>query len=214
MRTKALLCVASLAAGVTATIAQSHVYSTNVVGYYELNIPANKYVLLANQLNTTNNTIGNVLGTSQDGAIFQKFVNGYTAYVYDSLVPGWTPDGNATLNPGEGGFYKSPVATTLTFVGDVLQGDLTNTLPINKYALRSSMVPQAGTLTELGMSLGEEVEDSDIVQTYGNGFRAFIKDDSPGWTPSEPSLALGQAFFYKKASTSTRSQWVRHFTVQ
>jgi hypothetical protein len=62
MRTKALLCVASLAAGVTATMAQSNVYSTNVVGYYELNIPANKYVLLANQLNTTNNTIGEYFG--------------------------------------------------------------------------------------------------------------------------------------------------------
>jgi hypothetical protein len=64
------------------------------------------------------------------------------------------------------------------------------------------------------MSLGEEVEDGDIVQTYGNGFRAFIKDDPPGWTPEEPALALGQAFFYKKSVTSTHSQWVRHFTVQ
>jgi hypothetical protein len=209
MRTKALLCVASLAAGVTATIAQSNVYSTNVVGYYELNIPANKYVLLANQLNTTNNTIGNILGTSQDGAIFQKFLNGYTAYVYDSLVPGWTPDGNATLNPGEGGFYKSPVATTLTFVGEVLQGDLTNTLPIHKYAVRSSMVPQAGTLTQLGFP----AEDGDVMQTYGNGYSAFVMDDG-WWNPSEPSLAIGQAFFYEKASTSTQSQWVRHFTVQ
>jgi hypothetical protein len=158
MRTKALLCVATLAAGVATSSAQSNVYSTNVVGYYDLNVPANKYVLLANQLNTTNNTIGNVLGTSQDGAIFQKFLNGYTAYVYDSLVPGWTPDGNATLNPGEGGFYKSAVATTLTFVGEVLQGNLTNTLPVNKYALRSSMVPQAGTLQNWGCPLAKKLK--------------------------------------------------------
>src|SRR5881398_3409333 len=103
MRIKALLCMASLTAGVATSMAQSNVYSTNVVGYYELNIPANKYVLLANQLNTTNNTIGNVLANSPDGAIFQKFANGYTAYVYDSLVSGWTTNESATLNPGEGG---------------------------------------------------------------------------------------------------------------
>jgi len=211
MRTKALLCAAALAAGAVTSMAQSNVYSLNVVGYYNVNVPANKYVLLANQLNTTNNTIGSVLGTSQDGAIFQKFLNGYTAYVYDSLVPGWTPDGNATLNPGEGGFYKSPVATTLTFVGEVLQGNLTNTLPINKYAVRSSIVPQAGTLTQLGIP----AEDGDVVQTYGNGYTAYVYDSlAPGWTPSEPSLTVGQSFFYKKASTSTQSQWVRNFTVQ
>src|SRR4051812_15813194 len=173
MRTKALLCVATLAAGVATSSAQSNVYSTNVVGYYDLNIPANKYVLLANQLNTTNNTIGGVLVNSPDGAIFQKFLNGYSAYVYDSLVPGWTPDGNATLNPGEGGFFKSPVATTLTFVGEVLQGNLTNTLPIYKYAVRSSIVPQSGTLTQLGVP----GEDGDVVQTYGNGYSGFVYDD-------------------------------------
>jgi hypothetical protein len=130
------------------------------------------------------------------------------AYVYDSLVPGWTPDGNATLNPGEGGFYKSPVATTLTFVGEVLQGNLTNGLPFIKWAIRSSMVPEAGTATQLGIPS----EEGDILQVYGNGFRAFVVDDlTPGWIPSEPSLDVGQAFLYK---TWTQSQWVRHFTVQ
>jgi hypothetical protein len=211
MRTKALLCAAALAAGAATSMAQSNVYSLNVVGYHTLAVPANQYVLLANQMDTTNNKIENVLANAQDGAIFQKFNNGYSAYVYDSLIPGWTPDGNATLNPGEGGFYKSPAATTLTFVGEVKQGTLTTTLPINQYAIRSSQVPQAATPTVLGVP----AEDGDILQTYSAGYTAYVYDSLvPGWTPSEPTIGVGQAFFYKKASTSTQSQWVRNFTVQ
>ena len=211
MRTKTLLCLAALAAGAATSMAQSNVYSLNVVGYINITVPANQYVMIANQLNSTNNTIGSVLGAAQDGSLFQKFNNGYSAYVYDALVPGWTPDGNATLNPGEGGFFKSPVATTITFVGEVLQGSLTNTLPLGQYVVRSSEVPQAGTPTTLAIP----GEDGDILQTYHGSYSAFVYDAlAPGWTPTDPNLAVGESFFYKKASTSTQPLWIRNFTVQ
>jgi hypothetical protein len=211
MRTKTLLCLAALAAGAATSMAQSNVYSLNVVGYINITVPANQYVMIANQLNTTNNSIGNVLATAADGAIFQKFAAGYSAYVYDATVPGWTPDGNATLNPGEGGFFKSPVATTVTFVGEVLQGNLTNTLPVGTYAIRSSIVPQAGTATALFIP----GEDGDILQLFHAGYSAFVYDATvPGWTPSEPNIGVGDAFFYKKAPGSTQPNWIRNFTVQ
>lgn len=211
MRTKTLLCLAALAAGAATSMAQSNVYSLNVVGYINIPVPANQYVMLANQLNTTNNSIANVIPTAPDGAILQKFSSGYTAYNYDALAPGWQPDGNGTLNPGEGAFFKSPVATTLTFVGEVMQGSLTNTLPIGQYAIRSSIVPQAATPTVLGIP----AEDGDILQLFNNGYTAYNYDAlAPGWQPTEPTIAVGQAFFYKKASTSTQPNWIRNFTVQ
>lgn len=200
-----------MAAGVTCVAQGQNVYSANVVGYINVPVPANQYVLLANQLQATNNTIGTVLAGVPDGSQFQKFSGSYAAYVYDELVPGWTPDGNATLNPGEGGFFKSPVATTLTFVGEVLQGSLTNTLPAGSYVIRSSMVPQAATPTVLAIP----ADDGDTLQTYSAGYSAFVYDELlPGWTPSEPTIGLGSAFFYKKASTGTKTSWVRNFTVQ
>jgi hypothetical protein len=209
MRTKALLGLAVFAASASACLAQ--VYSANVVGYINVTVPANQYVLIANQLQTTNNTIGSLLSPVPDGSLFQKYSGTYTAYNYDELLPGWSPDGNASLNPGEGGFFRSPVATTLTFVGEVLQGSLTNTLPINAYAIRSSMVPQAGTATQLGIP----GEDGDILQTYSGTYSAFSYDGlDNAWSPSDPQIGLGQAFFYKKAATSTQSNWVRNFTVQ
>jgi hypothetical protein len=123
----------------------------------------------------------------------------------------WTPDGNATIAPGEGGFFKSPVTTTLTFVGEVKQGSLTNTLPIGAYAIRGSIVPQAATATVLGVP----GEANDLLQTYNGGFSAYSFDDVDlVWTPSEPNLAVGQGFFYKKAAGNASSLWIRNFTVQ
>lgn len=210
MRTKALLGLAVLAAGLATSVAQN-VYSLNVVGYYNVPVPANQYVLVANQLNTTNNTLAAIIPGGPAGAIFQKLANGYSAYVFDDVDLAWTPNGSATLNPGEGGLYKSPVATTLTFVGEVMQGSLTNTLPINAYAIRSSMVPQAGKVTT---DLAFPGEPGDILQVLGNGYSAYVFDDVDlAWSPSEPTIGVGQGFLMKKAPTSTKTQWVRNFTV-
>jgi hypothetical protein len=187
-----------------------NVYSLNVVGYYNVPVPANQYVMVANQLTTTNNTLGGILPTVPPGSIFQKFGAGWSAYVFDDADLVWTPNASATLAPGEGGFFKSPVATTLTFVGEVKQGSLTNDLPIGLYTVVGSQVPQAGTATALGIP----GEAGDILQKWNNGWSAFVFDDADlVWTPSVPSFGVGEAFFYKKSPTATQSKWIRNFTV-
>jgi len=211
MRTKTLLGLAVLAAGAVTAVAQSNVYSLNVVGYINIPVTANQNFLIANQLNTTNNTLGSLIPNGPPGAIFQKFNGGFSAFVFDDLDLVWTPNGNVSINPGEGGFYKSPTATTLTFVGEVLQGSLTNTLPIGLQAIRSSIVPQAGLITT---DLGLPAEPGDILQTYNGGFSAFVFDDLDlVWTPSQPNIPVGASFFYKKSPTATQSRWIRNFTV-
>src|SRR5690348_15250407 len=81
MRTKALLCAAALlAAGVATSMAQSNVYSLNVVGY--VNVRMNQgLTMIANPLDAGNNTVSNVFKNvdpnnhytilSWDGASFQ-----------------------------------------------------------------------------------------------------------------------------------------------
>jgi hypothetical protein len=212
MRTKALLGLAALAACAVTASAQSNVYSLNVVGYYNIPVPANQLVMIANQLNTTNNTIASLLPSVPPGSQINKDNGGYTTYTFDDLDLVWLPDGNATLNPGEGAFFKAPSAYTITFVGEVLQGSLTNTLPINALAIRSSMVPQAGAATTV---LGIPAEPGDQINKYANGYTTYTFDDLDlVWLPSEPSMAVGEAFFYKKSPTATNSRWVRNFTVQ
>jgi len=200
-----------MAAGLTTTVAQ--VYSLNVVGYYNITVAANAKVMIANQLNTTNNTIASLIPNGPPNAFLYKYAGGFQTYKFDDVDLAWTPDGNATLNPGEAAFYQPPAATTLTFVGEVLQGVLTvpGGLPTNTKVMRSSMVPQAGLIST---DLKLPGEANDFLYTYAGGYSTYKFDDVDlAWTPSEPNIAVGQGFFYLKAGTASTS-WVRNFTVQ
>jgi len=213
MRTKTLICAAALAAGIaTSAVAQSNVYSLNVVGYYNVPLLANQKVMLGNQLNTTNNTLGGIIPVAVAGSQFFKFNGGFTTYTFDDFSNAWLPDGNVSLAPGEGGFYISPVATTLTFVGEVRQGSLTNTLPINTKVIRASIVPQAGLVST---DLGLPGEAGDQLYQFNGGFTTFTFDDfSNAWLPNEPTIKVGEGFFYLKSSAAVNPNWVRNFTVQ
>jgi hypothetical protein len=215
MRTKTLVCAAALAAGLaTSALAQSNVYSLNVVGYYNVPVAANQYILVGNQLNTTNNTLAGVIPNPPPGATFQAYAGGgLSAYVFDEFDLVWTPNGNANLAPGQGGYFRSPVATTITFVGEVKQGSLTNNLPKGQYVISASIVPQGTNVVALGVP----GEPGDTLQTYSGGFNAFVFDEFDLiWTPGDPNgptIGVGQSFFYRKAPTATQTNWVRNFTV-
>jgi hypothetical protein len=203
VKTNLLLNLMALAGGVSTVTAQS-----NPVAYFSIPIPAYQRVMIANPLNTTNNTITNLFRNASDGATFDKWYDdfsGYRAYTYDAILEGWLPNGDITLNPGEGGFYYSLTPTTVTFVGEILQGRLTNTLPIGRFVIRSSMVPQAGTPTDLGIP----AEGGDILELFQGSYSAYVYDVSvPGWVPSEPTIGVGEPFWYRKAPTATTNLWI------
>lgn len=210
MRTKTLLLTVALGAtGVAASMAQV-VYSVNAVGYVNVTI-APGFKMIANPLNAPTNTLGALIPVAPDGCSFYKFTTGvgYSTYVYDELAAGWTPDGNATLAPGEGGFFRNNTSSNLvfTFVGEVMQGTLTNNLPTG-FAIRSSQVPQLATVNALGLP----AEDGDSLYKFtpGVGYSTFVYDALAGdWTPSVPSIDVGEAFFIKKVAGEN---WVRTFS--
>jgi len=212
MRTKALLVAAVLAAGLATSMAEN-VYSLNVVGYHTVTVPANGYALIANQLDSGDNTLKSVIPVAPDGAIFYKFDGGASkGYMYDELEPGWTPNGDVTLAPGEGGMFKNNTASPLniTFVGEVLQGEQTASLP-QGYSVRSSKFPIAESLTSMELPAA----DGDLVYVFsGDGYTGYMYDElEPGWTPGNlngPTIKVGEAFFIKKVAAAS---WVRNFTV-
>jgi len=225
MRTiKALLCVAALAAGIATSMAQSNVYSLNVVGYYNQTVGAGQQIIIANQLNTTNNSIGALLAPPMVGnndALY-KFSGAFSTSLYSTDDGQWDPDPTVTLNPGEAAMYKNAQAATetLTFVGEVLQGQLVNTLPLGTLVLRSSMVPQQGGISSV---LGVPTDNNDalyvfnVAQTPPAGYKTYLYSTDDGqWDPSEPVINVGQGFFFKTASTANpaNANWVRNFTVQ
>src|SRR6266478_4488710 len=137
MRIKTLLCPAALTAGVATSMAQSNVYSLNVVGYYNVTCPAGKYTLTANQLVQTNSQVQNLFATVPDGTAIIGWSG--TAFTPDTFGGGAWDDGTEIYQPGQGFFIKNNVGTnfTVTFVGEVNQNANTLTFASGQYKLVS-----------------------------------------------------------------------------
>jgi hypothetical protein len=220
MRTKKLLLTAAVGLVATAT-SFAQIYSVNAVGYVNVTVPADgtKLALLANPLNGTNNDLNTILPLTDLNI-------GTTVYLWDEVtqnyVPcdwygtavGWLP--NETVPPGRGFFLKAfdPAGTlNITFVGEVPQGHLVNTLPAGPaLGLKSSIVPQAGTLDELAFP-GEML---DTVYLWDVNAQDWVPQnhygEGVGWLPNNP-VQVAQAFFVQKALGNTGLNWVRDFSV-
>jgi len=221
MRTKALICAATLAAGALTSMAQSNVYSLNVVGYVNAAAAANQYVAIANPLTNTAvaNNLGNLIGTNLpvNGKVLKW---NYAAVHFDiftrvSFGNGWSPSGGSTvsLNPGEGIFLQSPSAITNTFVGDVLQGNLTNHLR-SGFELTANLVPDSGTVTALGLLIPFNASPVNTIlkwNTAGQHYDIFTRVSfGSGWSPSVPVINVGEGFF---TSLTAPYDWIRNYTV-
>src|ERR1051326_3945906 len=95
----------------------------NVIGYYNVVIPAGQKLMIANQLHTTNDVLSRVLpGPYADGTTFFNFNGTFMTSPLDTDANAWSAD--FSLKPGEGGFLYSQVRQTFTFVGEVPQGSI------------------------------------------------------------------------------------------
>lgn len=214
MRTKTLVLAAALsAAGIISSVAQSNVYSINVVGYVNRDCAGNgAYTLLANPLDSGTNTFNGVLAAALPANSKVLKWNGTGFNTYTRSASGWVPPsgGATTLNPGEGFFVQTPAGSStvpITFVGNVLQGSLTNSFPL-LFNLSGNLFPDSGTLTSLGMTppAGDK-----ILLWNGVGYNTYTKSAS-GWVPpAGPSINVADGFFVNTPSGTF--DWVRNVTV-
>jgi len=210
MRTKTLLLTAALiAAGVASSTAQ--VYSVNLVGYINKQLPAGFY-MLANQLdNGAGNKIVDLIPNPPDNTFVYKFKPSNGSFIINDYLEGWEGDDlNMTLAPGEGVFISSPSAQTVTFVGEVKTGTTSlNVIPgFNVY---SSVVPQSAPLDQLGYV----ANDGDFVYQLkaSGGFK--VNDYLEGWEGDDngvaPTPAIGESFYIY--NPGAQKSWSRTFTV-
>jgi hypothetical protein len=189
---------------------QAQVYSVNAVGY--INVTAQPgFNLLANQLIAADATVPTLMAGVPDGSIVFKYSES-TSYEINILDFGEWGIPGMTLSPGEGFWLQLPpnaTATTITFVGEVPQGNLTTDLTAG-FNLVSSKVPQAGLVST---DLGLPAEEGDAVYTYtagpegGYGIAIY---DFGAWDPAEPSVGVGEGFWVQKLNAGT---WTRDFSV-
>jgi len=215
MRTKTLLLTAALsAAGIATSMAQ--VYSVNAVGYVNTTLGPG-YSMISNPLDAADDSINALFGSIANipnGLTVYKFVAGaFVTATYDDVDLNFGANGTQTALPGEGLFVFNPSQQTLTvtFVGEVPQGSLSNPLPAG-FSIKASQVPQEGTAAELGL-VGEQ---GDAVYTWNKTTQGydptnFYDDVDAAWLPALKSLAVGEAFFLFKASAG--DNWTRTFNV-
>jgi len=118
--------------------------------------------------------------------------------------------GNQIVNPGQGFFLQNVAATpiTITFVGEVPQGDLSVQYPAG-FSLLGSQVPQAGKVeTDLKLP----AKSGDKVYTFVNGAYETTKQKLPSgvWGGGEPTIQVGQGFWLQAGAAGN---WARSFSV-
>lgn len=221
MRTKTLLLTAALCAvGVVTSLAQAPVYSVNAVGYVNVTLKPG-YNLISNPLNGTNNAISTVLPTVPEGTSAFKWNGNIQQFAAaDSYLGGVWYDGafnpaTTVLNPGEGFFVQnnSPADAVVTFVGEVPQGNLTNSISAN-YGFYSSIVPQSASLTALGFTGVEGMTYqpwNTVAQQYGSAY-SFLSGVwyDGAFNAVDPAPAVAEGFLVNSPSAV---KWGRTFSV-
>ena len=230
MRTKTLVLTALSSLSALGLMAQTstNVYSLNAVGYINVTIPPG-FSIVADQLWASGgNAISNVVNDTSgvyDGVTYFKWTG--SGFNFDTAnaafapsTGGWPSGGTDTLNPGEAAWFQNPNNTnlTFTFVGTVPQG--TNSVVLHTgFSMISSPVPQAGLLsTDLGftnVNVGDTVFVWDpVAKTYQNSGDQVVGPPFGtgygGLWSAEPSLAVGQGFWYQATANVT---WTRVFSV-
>jgi hypothetical protein len=137
---------------------------------------------------------------------YNPATGGYLQLLYSDGVWGGD-DLNMTLAPGEGVFIDTAGVTwTVTFVGEVAEGYAVNQVD-NGITIRSSILPQAGRVhTDLGLP----VINGDTVTRYINGSNVTYTYSNGAWSPSEPSVTIGESFWNNK---NLGLWWHRNFLV-
>jgi len=214
MRTKTLLLTAALsAAGIASSQAQAPVYSVNAVGYVNTAL-VKGFNLISNPLDnkaTDGNKIKNLFASLPLGSQIFRFNTTSAKFElanvdeFSGLVEGVIAE--QTLLPGEGVFVNVGSTATLTFVGEVPTGTLSNSIP-KGLSIRASQVPQAGKMqTDLQFT----PTDGDQVFVFNEATQKYTTSSFEfGAWDTEPTLEVGEAVFLNSAAASS---WNRTFRV-
>jgi hypothetical protein len=156
----------------------------------------------------TNNTLGNLLPNPPNGTSVYKFTG--TGYAVDSFLGVWN-DPTVTLNPGEGAFIYNPTLSpiTNTFVGTVWQG--TNNVTVQSgFSMQGYPAPIAGAVST---KFAYPAANGDSIFLWNGSSNTFaVYSYLGGWSPQDPTINVGQAFFIYRGGVATN--WPVIFTVQ
>jgi hypothetical protein len=143
---------------------------------------------------------------------------------------GWFSNGTNMLAPGAACWFENntPTNITLTFVGTVPTGAITNTL-VPGFNLVGSVVPMSGDIVSNSLSTLTNYNIGDVVYTYGPTntpvyaeYQSVVATSKAGghgylgtWNSAgDPVIPnVGQGFWYEDNSPSLSVNWVENYSV-
>jgi|GEM_PF-1369100 len=194
------------------------IHTVNSVGYINIVItndsPTN-LVLICNPFNHyVNGTIDNSLTTLMPAPPENSYVfiwdpsrQLYAVSTYEIDDYGlYTWDYNGYLNPGSGFYFLSgSLNTTLSFYGSL---PTDTTVPLGSgLQIVSPLLPRSGYIST---DLGYPIQNGDHVYAMPNHNLIEYQYTNGTWSPSEPYISVGQAFWSDK---TTEDNWIQNISV-
>jgi hypothetical protein len=190
--------------------AQTTVSSANVVGYNQITIPSNQFVLVALDFETADNSISNVFNTLPVSSRIYLWDTGNQKYKLITRNAenrgGWGTNGATKITKGVGAFVALPanVQTNIFFSGDVPTVATSSIYQVNGFALIAYPYPADVAFTNT--ALAKNAVTGDRISVWNNGWSSYTKnaENRGGWnTASNVIIKVGQAFFYQSTTNST-----------
>ena len=211
-----------LAIAVSAAVAQE-VLSQNAVGYIKVNLPANKFVSVAQPLNN----MGKAENKFGETSVAQEAPVGTYVFFWSPEGQGWSgglksgkgwapAQSNKVIAAGEGFFLKSPVDTEVTITGEVpAEPTLDRVIP-GGAAFGSIANPYPVDFT---FGLSDAAKNASIGSYAffwsidGQGWSGGLKSGK-GWAPAQSNklVQAGEGYFLKEAADKTTVTTVRPYT--
>jgi hypothetical protein len=182
--------------------------SANVIGYASVSLPPG-FSMIANPFDSSE-SVRDTFKKWPEGSSLNKFDTRLFRLVENAIGSGKWMDPNEKLLRGEGAIFFNPTTDykTANFVGEVVQGNLSVPIP-SGFSLRSSLVPQAGSLAE---DLRFPIADGDVVHLFDRDQQRYLLYPYADgkWTAGQPVLGVAEAFWIAK---TVPGNWIRNLVI-
>ena len=160
--------------------------------------------MVSNPFDSVDNRVNALFVGAPDGSTINKWDEATQAYRSTTKLSGTWSDSLMTVYPGEGVIISTASAFTQKCVGRVRQSCVNKDVS-SAQAIHSSLVALTGSVDgtlRFPIAHGDTIsrmtgtDGSYTTYTYQNG----------SWTPSTPSISLGEAFWSNKAKSANWRQ--------
>jgi hypothetical protein len=184
------------------------VQSTNVIGYAAVTVPPG-FSMISNPLDAPSNNVAALFKGWPDGTTLNKFDTRFFKLAENAVKGGKWSNTAERVQPGEGAIFFNPASDykVLNFVGNVRQGNLSIPIP-SGFSVRSSMVPQPGSLEDLGFPIA----NGDVIHLFDRDRQQYVLHPykEGKWTAGPPIVSVGESFWVAKAQPGN---WTRKFVI-